>query len=130
VAGPSRKWVEVWDKFAPVLSEAVRQDVHDFTLEQVREGVEEGVLQFWHNDSSAAVTDVVPTQSGGVGVQVLIGGGTYDGVMDCIDDITAWARERGFDSLITVGRPGWNRTPRARAWRHTGSIFVRNLKEH
>jgi len=123
-------WLETWDRFEPVLAEAIQYDMHEFSIEDVRVGVESGTLQFWHSEDSAVVFDIIKLASGRPGAQIIVGGGSYDGVMDLVDKIEKWAAERGFEALVTVGRIGWNRTPRAKGWHHCASIFTKYLKEH
>lgn len=123
-------WMDVWPRFEGKLREAIEHEVHEFDIEDVVHGLQQGHLQFWNNESAAVVTDIVTLASRNLGIQVVVAGGTYDGVMDLMEDIEQWAREKDFESILTIGRVGWNRTPRARQWRHTASLFVKHLKEH
>ena len=93
---------------------------HNF--DDVVEGLKSGVLQLWPTPRGCIVTEIVLYPRKRV-LNVFLGGGELDQILDMHTDVVDWAKAQGCTALTMSGRAGWKKTIGA-SWVETAA---RNL---
>jgi hypothetical protein len=91
----------------------------------VLDGIARGEYQFWASKDSCVVStiDVFPRIKQ---LTVIIGAGDLREIDDVIRPvIEAWARSIGCDTMLIMGRPGWQRA--LEGYRRTAVVLEKKL---
>lgn len=92
-----------FDQAWPLLDEAAAIGDHA-SIESVIDGMRNGTHSFFSRESSAAITFET-----GRTLRIALAGGELAELLDIESEIAFYARQRGFERIEIVGRPGWVR---------------------
>jgi hypothetical protein len=107
---------------------ALQYDVQDFTIEDIESGIASGAYQLWETEGASMITAGFYTKAGGIGVNIVAVGGELDAAFELLDKVEAEARLAGCELIRFVGRLGWKKEVQKRSFKHTSSVFVKNLQ--
>ena len=77
---------------------------HDFN--DVVDAISTGHMQLWPADDGCLVTEIVKYPRKTV-LHIFLAGGRMGQITDMHDDVIAWAKTQGCESLTLAGRKGW-----------------------
>lgn len=97
---------------------------HDFG--DIVTGLERGVLQLWPTPKGCIVTEIVVYPKKRV-LNVFLGGGELEQIMDMHGDVIEWAKAQGCSALTMSGRLGWKKPLEARGWRHQHASYAKEF---
>ena len=86
---------------------------HDFG--DIVDGLSKGHLQLWPTPKGCIVTEIVVYPRKRV-LNVFLGGGELDQILDMHDDVIEWAKAQGCSALTMSGRFGWKKPLKAHGW--------------
>jgi len=111
--------------FRELIERALAEGYGQMGYEDVLAGVDSGEFQFWRAADSCVVTtiDVFPRIKQ---LTVIIGAGDLKEINDIIRPaIEAWARSVGCETMLIMGRPGWQRA--LEGYRRTCVVLEKKL---
>ena len=90
---------ELWDMLEPATAsfEGVKR-------RDVEEGLQSGQYHLFATERSAAVTAEF-----GAALRIGLAGGNLEDLLDIEVDICDFAKDRGYQAVEIIGRPGWER---------------------
>lgn len=103
------------------------------TLEDVADALEAGKAQLWVSESgeSVAVTEVIkyPQKTA---TRIWLAAGYLEEVVEISERVVDWAKSKGHDFVVILGRRGWERAGKRmnldqRGWAAGPSTFKREL---
>ena len=97
---------------------------HDFG--DIVTGLERGVLQLWPTPKGCIVTEIVVYPKKRV-LNVFLGGGELEQIMDMHGDVIEWAKAQGCSALTMSGRLGWKKPLEARGWKHQHASYAKEF---
>ena len=97
---------------------------HDFS--DIVEGLQRGVLQLWPTPKGCIVTEIVVYPKKKV-LNVFLGGGELEQILDMHKDVIAWAKAQGCSALSMSGRFGWKKPLEAHGWKHQHASYVKEF---
>lgn len=98
---------------------------HDF--EDVCEGIYSGIMQLWPAPKGCIVTEIVVYPKKKV-VNVFLGGGDMEQILDMHKDVISWAKEQGCSAATITGRFGWKKPLAKRGWTTLHSSYVKEFE--
>jgi hypothetical protein len=122
------KEVEGIEHIAPFrepIERALAEGYGQMNYTDVLDGIARGEYQFWASKDSCVVStiDVFPRIKQ---LTVIIGAGDLREIDDVIRPvIEAWARRIGCDTMLIMGRPGWQRA--LEGYRRTAVVLEKKL---
>ena len=111
--------------FREPIERALAEGYGQMGYHDVLEGIARGEYQFWASKDSCVVStiDVFPRIKQ---LTVIIGAGDLREIDDVIRPvIEAWARSIGCDTMLIMGRPGWQRA--LEGYRRTAVVLEKKL---
>lgn len=99
-----------FERVAPYLQEALGYTGNTHTLDDVRRGIADGLLQLWPAPTSAIVTELITYPTGVKVVNFFLAGGNMAEVKSLYHIVLQWARAEGCTRASFTGRRGWERT--------------------
>ena len=96
------------------------------TFEDIAEGIANGRMQFWPAPRGCLITELIVYPRKRV-LNVFLGGGDLDQLVDMHDAVAAWAKAQGCDAATINGRPGWQRVYRGRGWKALATTLVKDF---
>lgn len=84
-------------------------------FEDVVDGLAKGTLQLWPAKRACIVTEIVVYPRKRV-VNVFLGGGELEQIMDMHADVIEWAKSQNCTALTMSGRFGWQKPLKAHGW--------------
>ena len=98
---------------------------HDFI--DVAEGIYKGTMQLWPTPKGCIVTEIVvyPRKKF---LNVFLGGGELDQILDMHDDVIEWAKAQGCTALTMTGRFGWKKPLAKHGWKPLHSSYVKEFE--
>ena len=99
-----------FERLSPYIQEALGYTGGSHTLEHVRQGLDDGILQFWPAPHSFAITEVRRMPSGRKAIHVFLAGGQLEELEPLGHVLEAWGRAEGAQEMSCLGRFGWQRT--------------------
>jgi len=97
---------------------------HNF--HDIAEGLVEGRMQLWPSARGCIVTEIVVYPRKKV-LNIFLGGGELDQLLDMHDDVIAWAKDRGCESLTMTGRFGWKKPLKAHGWQPLHASYSKEI---
>jgi len=88
-------------------------DTHDF--EHIVQGVLNGQMQFWHNNTCCVVTEVIDYPKKRV-LHLFLAGGDLNGIRDLEQNALTWAKSINCTDFTLSGRKGWLRELKKDGW--------------
>jgi len=116
---------EILNRYRELIDRALAEGYGQMTFEDVVERINSGEFQFWRSESSCVVTtiDIFPRIKQ---LTVIIGAGDLKEINDHIRPmIEEWARGIGCDTMLIMGRPGWQRV--LEGYRRTAVVLEKKL---
>lgn len=116
---------EILNRYRELIDRALAEGYGQMTFEDVVERINSGEFQFWRSESSCVVTtiDIFPRVKQ---LTVIIGAGDLKEINDHIRPIIEeWARGIGCDTMLIMGRPGWQRA--LEGYRRTAVVLEKKL---
>ncbi len=116
---------EILNRYRELIDRALAEGYGQMTFEDVVERLNSGEFQFWRSESSCVVTtiDIFPRIKQ---LTVIIGAGDLKEINDHIRPIIEeWARGIGCDTMLIMGRPGWQRA--LEGYRRTAVVLEKKL---
>ena len=98
---------------------------HDFG--DIVDGLRRGVLQLWPTPKGCIVTEIVVYPKKKV-LNVFLGGGELEQILDMHKDVIAWAKAQGCSALSMSGRFGWKKPLAKHGWKPQHSSYVKEFK--
>ena len=92
----------------------------------VAEGIIQGNMQLWPSPRGCIVTEIVVYPRKKV-LNVFLGGGKLDQLLDMHNDVTAWAKSYGCEALTITGRFGWKKPLKAHGWKPLHASFQKEI---
>lgn len=117
--------IEHIQPFRELIERALAEGYGQMGYADVLEGIARGEYQFWASNDSCVVTtiDVFPRIKQ---LTVIIGAGDLREIDDVIRPaIEGWARRIGCDTMLIMGRPGWQRA--LEGYRRTAVVLEKKL---
>ncbi len=111
-----RKWIEAALEYSG--------GTHDF--EDIVAGLHRGVLQLWPTPKGCIVTEIVVYPKKKV-LNVFLGGGELEQILDMHSDVIAWAKAQGCAALTMTGRFGWKKPLKAHGWKAQHASYVKEF---
>ena len=112
-------------KFRELIESALAEGYGQMGYEDVLKGVRDGAYQLWAADGSVCITtiDIFPLIKQ---CTVIIGAGDLREIDDELRPmIETWARSLGCDTMLIMGRPGWERA--LEGYRRTAVVLEKKL---
>jgi len=97
---------------------------HDFV--DVAEGLYKGTMQLWPSKKGCIVTEIVVYPRKKM-LNVFLGGGELDQILDMHQDVIQWAKAQGCEALTMTGRFGWKKPLAKHGWKATHSSYVKEF---
>lgn len=103
----------VWKHAAPLLQRAIERSSKEMDIDDVLEFIKSGRFHLWiahdenRNITGACTIELQKHPKKVVAMIVQMGG--EEGCFTVLEDIKAWARFHGADSIMLWGRKGWER---------------------
>lgn len=97
---------------------------HNFN--DILNGLSEGVLQLWPTPRGCIVTEIVVYPQKKV-LNVFLGGGELDQILDMHNDVIKWAKVQGCVALSMSGRPGWKKSLEKHGWHNQHVSYVKEF---
>jgi len=97
---------------------------HDF--DDVAKGILDGSMQLWPSPRGCIVTEIVIYPKKKV-LNVFLGGGELDQLLDMHNDVTDWAKRYGCEALTITGRFGWKKPLKAHGWKPLHASFQKEI---
>jgi hypothetical protein len=111
--------------FRELIERALAEGYGQMGYHDVLEGIARGEYQFWASKDSCVVStiDVFPRIKQ---LTVIIGAGDLHEINEVIrPTIEEWARHIGCDTMLIMGRPGWQRA--LEGYRRTAVVLEKKL---
>jgi hypothetical protein len=112
-------------KFREPIEKALQEGYGQMNYNDVLDYIKSGEFQFWSADSSCVITtiDIFPRVKQ---LTVVIGAGDLNEINDVIRPVVeSWAREINCDTMLIMGRPGWQRA--LEGYRRTAVVLEKRL---
>ena len=93
-------------------------------FEDVVHGIATGKMQLWPTPKGCIVTEIVVYPRKKV-LNVFLGGGELEQIMDMHKDVIAWAKAQDCEALTMHGRFGWKKVLEPMGWKLLHSHFVK-----
>jgi len=98
---------------------------HNF--DDVAEGLASGKMQLWPAPKGCIVTEIVVYPRKKV-LNVFLGGGELEQIMDMHQDVITWAKSQGCEALAMTGRFGWKKPLAAHGWKAVHSSYIKEFE--
>lgn len=111
--------------FRELIERALGHNYGQLNYADVIEGIKAGEYQFWSSENSCVITtvDVFPRLKQ---LTVIIGAGDLEEIDKIIRPvIEEWARHINCDTMLIMGRPGWQRA--LEGYRRTAVVLEKKL---
>lgn len=112
-------------KFRELIERALAEGYGQMNFDDVVEGIREGQYQLWASEGSVVVTtvDLFPRIKQ---LTVILGAGDLTEINEELRPlIENWARSIGCDTMLIMGRPGWERA--LEGYRRTCVVLEKKL---
>jgi hypothetical protein len=96
------------------------------TFSDVVNGLNKGVLQLWPTPRGCIVTEIVVYPKKKV-LNVFLGGGELDQILDMHKDVMDWAKVQGCTALSMSGRSGWKKPLKEHGWKTQHVSYVKEF---
>ena len=98
---------------------------HDFI--DVAEGIYKGTMQLWPTPKGCIVTEIVVYPRKRM-LNVFLGGGELDQILDMHQDVIQWAKAQGCTALTMTGRAGWKKPLAKHGWDQLHSSYIKEFE--
>lgn len=98
---------------------------HNF--DDVEAGLALGKMQLWPAPKGCIVTEIVVYPRKKV-LNVFLGGGELDQLLDMHEDVIAWSKAQGCVALTITGRYGWKKPLTKHGWKPLHASYVKEFE--
>lgn len=123
---PKDTQVNELERCRPWIEAALEYSGGTHSFEDVAKGILEGNMQLWPTPRGCIVTEIVVYPKKKV-LNVFLGGGELDQLLDMHNDVTAWAKSYGCEALSITGRFGWKKPLKAHGWKPLHASFQKEI---
>ena len=123
---PKDTQVNELERCRPWIEAALEYSGGTHNFEDVVDGIVDGNMQLWPSPRGCIVTEIVVYPRKKV-LNVFLGGGELDQLLDMHNDVTAWAKSYGCDTLMITGRFGWKKPLKAHGWKPLYASFQKEI---
>jgi hypothetical protein len=123
---PKDTQVNELERCRPWIEAALEYSGGTHSFEDVAKGIVEGNMQLWPSPRGCIVTEIVVYPRKKV-LNVFLGGGELDQLLDMHNDVTAWAKSYGCKALTITGRFGWKKPLKAHGWEPLHASFQKEI---
>ena len=123
---PKDTQVNELERCRPWIEAALEYSRGTHNFEDVAEGIIQGNMQLWPSPRGCIVTEIVVYPRKKV-LNVFLGGGKLDQLLDMHNDVTAWAKSYGCEALTITGRFGWKKPLKAHGWKPLHASFQKEI---
>ena len=123
---PKDTQVNELERCRPWIEAALEYSGGTHNFEDVAEGIIQGNMQLWPSPRGCIVTEIVVYPRNKV-LNVFLGGGKLDQLLDMHNDVTAWAKSYGCEALTITGRFGWKKPLKAHGWKPLHASFQKEI---
>lgn len=126
---PTPGWELDFDRLTPHIAAALGYTGGTHTLENVRQKIADGLLQFWPAANSCLITELYDAPSGLRVLHFFLGAGTLEEIKPFYRIVLDWGRSQGCSIASFTGRAGWERTflTKEDGWRPTATHFTKEM---
>ena len=104
----SDKVQSVWAEVSPLIQRALDKG-SSYTLEQVKEGLEQAKMQLWTCETDKIHAALVTSLQDGYCLLLTMGGSGMSVWKDWLPSVENWARTKGCNEMRIYGRCGWSK---------------------
>lgn len=112
-----KKWIEA----------ALAYSGKTHVYEDIVEGCKSGKMQLWPADKGCLVTEIIPYPRRKV-LNIFLGGGELEQIMDMHEDVIAWAKSQGCNALTMHGRRGWKKPLDKYDWQPLHVSYIKEFE--
>ncbi len=123
---PKDTQVNELERCRPWIEAALEYSGGTHEFEDVAKGIVEGNMQLWPSARGCIVTEIVIYPRKKV-LNVFLGGGELDQLLDMHNDVTDWAKSYGCEALSITGRFGWKNPLKAYGWKPLHASFQKEI---
>ena len=123
---PKDTQVNELERCRPWIEAALEYSGGTHSFEDVAKGIVEGNMQLWPTPRGCIVTEIVVYPRKKV-LNVFLGGGELDQLLDMHNDVTAWAKSYGCEALTITGRFGWKKPLKVHGWKPLHASFQKEI---
>ena len=123
---PKDTQVNELERCRPWIEAALEYSGGTHEFEDVAKGIVECRMQLWPSPRGCIVTEIViyPKKKT---LNVFLGGGELDQLLDMHSDVTDWAKHYGCEALTITGRFGWKKPLKAHGWTPLHASFQKEI---
>ena len=117
ITADDKVFATLWAHYAPMLDKAIQRCGDGaWQIEDVKERVMSGQMQFWHTDNAAVVTEILhyPRKKA---LNCWLCGGDMREMEELYPSLEQFARQQGCYAMYGAGRRGWVRKMKQFGWR-------------
>ena len=114
------------ERCRPWIEAALEYSGGTHNFEDVSKGIVDGNMQLWPSPRGCIVTEIVIYPRKKV-LNVFLGGGELDQLLDMHSDVTSWAKHYGCEALTITGCFGWNKPLKAHGWKPLHASFQKEI---
>ena len=114
------------DRCQPWIEAALEYSGGTHSLSDVIHGITSGKMQLWPAPKGCIVTEIVIYPRKKM-LNVFLGGGELDQLLDMHKDVIAWSKAQGFEAITITGRFGWKKPLKAHGWKSMHASFIKEI---
>ena len=115
------------ERCRPWIEAALEYSGGTHLFEDVEAGLMSGVMQLWPSPKGCIVTEIVVYPRKKV-LNVFLGGGELDQILDMHSDVIAWSKAQGCEALMMTGRFGWKKPLEKHGWKTLHCSYVKEFE--
>ena len=115
------------DRCKPWIEAALSYSGGTHGFDDVVSGLQKGMLQLWPTPRGCIVTEIVVYPKKRV-LNVFLGGGELDQILDMHDDVIEWGKAQGCSALTMSGRYGWKKPLKAHGWEAHHASYIKEFE--
>ena len=115
------------ERCRPWIEAALEYSGGTHLFEDVEAGLMSGVMQLWPSPKGCIVTEIVVYPRKKV-LNVFLGGGDLDQILDMHSDVIAWSKAQGCEALMMTGRFGWKKPLEKHGWKTLHCSYVKEFE--
>jgi hypothetical protein len=109
-------FAQLWEHYSPLLIKSLNRCADGtWGIDDVKQAVMDGQMQFWHTDGAVVVTEILefPRKKA---LNCWLVGGTIPDLAKLYDSLEAFAKANGCYAMYASGRKGWHKVLDAYGW--------------
>ena len=123
---PKDTQVNELERCRPWIEAALEYSGGTHNFDDVVSGLAEGKMQLWPAPKGCIVTEIVVYPRKKV-LNVFLGGGELDQLMDMHKDVIAWSKAQGCEAVTITGRYGWKKPLTKHGWKPLHASYVKEI---